>query len=274
MTEEVKNWVFTPGQDFQPGAALFLGQVLGDWRDPASGLIPKTTDRIALGVDTHKDEVHKKGVRMEFMGSMARSFAAYCNAKGLFGGVDAQQTGKEKHRSNLSFSQLSSEMFQPSLEFCKEVLNAGDVPNETQWWKLRRRIFLVTGLRIASGGSKSSLAEKASHTGVHTRADLQQPHAPVQVGVGGEQDAANAASEDTEEISPFIFAYRLHEITYRVWTSYNPIGYGHTASHEDGVSTDEDTDHDDESLPEPEGYELEALKDDPFGSLEDPNLSS
>ncbi|KAI7780604.1 hypothetical protein LA080_015887 [Diaporthe eres] len=213
MTEEVKNWVFTPGQDFQPGGALFLGQVLGDWRDPASGLIPKTTDRIALGVDTHKDEVHKKGVRMESMGSMARSFAAYCNAKGLFGGVDAQQTGKEKHRSNLSFSQLSSEMFQPSLEFCKEILNAGDVPNETQ-------------------------------------------------------------CEDTEEISPFIFAYRLHEITYRVWTSYNPIGYGHTASHEDGGSTDEDTDDDDESLPEPEGYDLEALKDDPFGSLEDPNLSS
>ena len=268
--ESPKNWIFAPGQDFQPGGALRLGQVLENWRDPASGLIPKNVATIP--VEIYTDQVTKSDINMYFQSTLSKSFSAYCEAKGLPVGADAGQSGTENSQSTWNFYTLNSTMFQPGLEYCKTALKSGDVPSKTQWWKLRRRIFLVTGLRIARGGSKSSVRETTSQANARAEADGEQANVPARAGAQGERETSDMESENTARISAFIWAYRLEEITYRLWVSHKPIGHGHTASREDGDTAAAEGNDDEEDLPEPEGYDLVGLDGDPFEGEDDPDI--
>ena len=104
-----KSWVFTPGQDFASGGALCLGQVLENWRDPASALIPKAVAAIAL--DVYRNNVTKEAVSVGLNSTLSKSFAAYVEAKGLPISVNAETSRTNSDEALWHFDSLESETF-------------------------------------------------------------------------------------------------------------------------------------------------------------------
>lgn len=259
-TTERKNWVFTRSQDFEPGKTLSLGQILEDAFQPASALIPE--NQIPPPPGLTRDNVSKKNVKFQFQDKLSSSFEAYCEAKGAPIGANVHGSRTKESQASWQLDSLSSETFVPSLEYVKTALGSGDVGSKIQWWKARRRIFMVTGVRIAKGGSKNTSKEETKKFGGKIEADGEQENVPLKGGAEIEHEESSAQAEQAEEITDFIFAYRLNEITYRAWISHKPIAHGHTAGKDDGEQEEDYEDED--TLPGPDGYELTGLNEGPF----------
>jgi hypothetical protein len=272
-TSERKNWVFTPSQDFEPDKSLTLGQILEDAFQPASALIPQ--DVIVPPPGLIRDKISKKGVEFQFEDNLSSSFAAYCEAKGLPLSASLQGRQTKDSEATWQLESLDSETFLPSMGYVKAVLGSGDVSTKTQWWKARRRIYMVTGVRIAKGGRKHSTSNRTTQFGGVFGVDGSQINVPARVGAQAQHESSLKQTEETEGITNFIFAYRLSEVTYRVWISHKPITYGHTASRQHNQRADKAAEEgdDENQLPEPDGYEVSGLDEMPFDEEEaDPRV--
>ena len=81
-------------------------------------------------------------------------------------------------------------------------------------------------------------------------------------GVEAQRDHTQRQKESAGEISDFIFAYRLEEVSYRVWTSHKPISHGQTESAGNGIGWQGQEQEQEEE--EPEGFEITGLDPDPY----------
>lgn len=79
---------------------------------------------------------------------------------------------------------------------------------------------------------------------------------PVSGGGEAQRDHTQRQKESAREISDFIFAYRLEEVKYRVWTSHKLMSYGQTRSARNGIGWQGQEQEQEE---EPEGFEITRL---------------
>lgn len=94
-----------------------------------------------------------KDVNIELDDHLTLSFRAFCKATGVNVGGDTSAGASSDSTTKWHLKKLDFEGFLPSLTYVKDALKSGDVPSKTQWWKLRRRLYMVTGLRIERGSS-------------------------------------------------------------------------------------------------------------------------
>jgi hypothetical protein len=258
------NWVLTQSQDFEPGKTLAPGQILEDAFQPASALIPR--GQVPPPPELVRDKITKQDVALQLGDNFSASFKQFCETNGLPLSASVAASHSNRSEARWELDSLVSETFVPDMAYVKIALRSGDVPTKTQWWKLRRRIYMVTGIRTAIGASKSSTDDTSTSLEAVAKFDGTHDNVPVTAGTEAHLDSGSHKAEDTKGISDFVFAYRLSEITYRLWTSHKPITTGHTASR--GQHEETDDGHlkvsDEDTILEEEGYELVGLDDDPF----------
>ena len=256
-----KNWIFAPSQDYAYGGSLTLGQFLEDAYQPASALI--SGKQIEWDKDTRQDTGFKKDINIELEDHLTANFQAFCKATGVNIGGDMSAGKSSDSTTKWHLRKLDFEGFLPSLTYIKDALKSGDVPSKTQWWKARRRLYVVTGLRIARGSSMERREENSSNLNLGLQADASSQNVPVVGGLEGKRNHTQQQKESVGEISDFIFAYRLNEVRYRVWTSHKPISHGQTESTGDSIDSLEHG-QEEQAEEEPEGYTVTGLISDPF----------
>lgn len=248
-SQHTKNWIITSGQDYSPGGALSLEQILQNPWDPASGLLTEGT--IPIPASATRDRTTKGSFIMQYNDRLNVSFRLWAeiNSAPVAGNISGERD--TVHDSYWHIESLSGDIFLPPLSYVKRVLHSGDVPSKTQWWKLRRKVYMVTGLRIAHGAQIESQVSSSSRLHATVEADASSQGVPLSGGGGGGGGRNQSQFLRTESISDFIFAYRLNEVTYRVWTSHKPFTTGQTA----GAETKDPGNDSDEDM-EPDRFDL------------------
>ncbi|KAF3074331.1 hypothetical protein CFAM422_003353 [Trichoderma lentiforme] len=253
-----KTWILTRSQTYEPGKSLCLGQVLLNPRQPADALFSKASSFLPIPAEYIRDFGERKNVTITIESKLNASFTAWGKLNGT--PVTAKghaETNKETTKKWI-LQKLESESFLPDLEYVREILNKGDVPDATKWWKLQRRIFLVTGVRIARGASVSATDSHKNSVGIKVGVDGITQSVPVQAGLGAAIGRQTEQTEKAEESSDFVFAYRLHEITWIAGVDKHVYTGGDVeAVHESHASVDQEVKDDADEIT---GYELESLE--------------
>ncbi|CEL04892.1 hypothetical protein ASPCAL06016 [Aspergillus calidoustus] len=262
-----KSWILTTSQDYQPGGSLSLGQVLLDPGNPAGALI--SAGAIAIPPATTRDRTEKRIVEIENSNSLRASFMTWLklNAPGIAKlGFHVDGSEKASTKAKWKIDTLAADLFVPSLSYVQKVMGVQEVKDNTAWYMAKRRIFIVTGIRIAKGASMN-VDEAASHdvTGGGEFSG-KDPNTSVGGGGGGkfQKDSAISQITNADSMSDFVFAYRLHEIYYRLWLSPpKPYTRGETSA----VGTNEratTSGGSAEASVKPKGYEVERIRGEPF----------
>ncbi|KAH8688037.1 hypothetical protein GQ44DRAFT_780865 [Phaeosphaeriaceae sp. PMI808] len=260
MAAAPKNWILTDSQGWEPGKDLSLGQVLWQPFDPASGLIPvreiskPPTDSI-IRTNQKAVEIQSNDVRYASLKTWA-GFRGFIMAQM---GIHASRSGDSSARSTWTIDELEEETFIPSMQYVREVMRAGDVPLKAEWWKLRRRIFLVTGVRIGRGAKMTVDQTNSTAGALGGNVSAWDPTQSTSVSGGVEAKMSSNTSQfkSVRSMSDFVYAYRLHEINYRLWISKKSFTDGGGAAVEGG---DNNGDREKEMVTEePSGFELESI---------------
>jgi len=109
-------------------------------------------------------------------------------------------------------------------------LHSGDVPRKTQWWKIRRALYMVTGLRTARGATLVTSESEKSDFRASTEGDATAKGIAFKAGVGAKRAKAASKAVGAKDMSDFVFAYRLSKVTWRLWVSQHPFEEGEALS--------------------------------------------
>ncbi|EHK26041.1 uncharacterized protein TRIVIDRAFT_63373 [Trichoderma virens Gv29-8] len=258
-SKTTKTWILTRSQTYEPGKSLRLGQVLLDPRRPADALFSKSSSFLPIPAEYTRDLGEKNNVTIKVESKLNASFTAWGKLNSTPVTAKGNAATNQWTTKKWILQKLESETFLPELEYVKEILKRGDVPAATKWWRLQRRIFLVTGVRIARGASVS--LETDSHkTSASIKAGLDgsSQGVPVQAGLGAALGQETEQIEKAEESSDFVFAYRLHEITWIAGVDKRVYTGGDVESvRESHAPVDQQVKSDADEIT---GYELESLE--------------
>ncbi|UKZ72809.1 hypothetical protein TrVFT333_000446 [Trichoderma virens FT-333] len=257
-SETTKTWILTRSQTYEPGKSLRLGQVLLDPRQPADALFSKSSSFLPIPEEYTRDLGERKNVTITVESKLNASFTAWGKLNGA--PVTAEGHAETNHGTTKKWilQKLESETFLPELEYVKEILKRGDVPAAIKWWKLQRRIFLVTGVRIARGASVSETGSHKTSASIKTGVDESSQGVPVQASLGAALGQETEQTEKAEESSDFVFAYRLHEITWIAGVDKRVYTGGDVESvRESHAPVDQQVKSDTDEIT---GYELESLE--------------
>ncbi|KAL2783373.1 hypothetical protein BJX66DRAFT_344979 [Aspergillus keveii] len=263
-----KSWILTTSQDYQPGGSLSLGQVLLDPGNPAGALI--STGAIAIPPEKTRDRTEKRIVEIENSNSLQTSFKTWLklNAPGFAKlGFNVDDSEIESTKSKWKIDTLAADLFVPSLDYVRKVMGVQEVKDNTEWYMAQRRIFIVTGIRIANA---SMNVDEAASRDVSGEGEVSGKDPITSVGGGGggkfQKNSDTSQITEADSMSDFVFAYRLHEVYYRLWLSPpKPYTRGETSAIGSGekITT---TGGSKEASVKPKGYEVEGVEGEPFDS--------
>ncbi|KAE8381319.1 hypothetical protein BDV26DRAFT_96393 [Aspergillus bertholletiae] len=221
-----KSWILVAGQDYQADGILAPGQILTNPYDPASALLPRRPSKIP---DSMKMEgTTKEFVDMQFNDSLGTAFQAWVEMNGGFAGAGIGGGAGRQTSTTWKVKSISSSIFTPTIAYAKSVLEMGDVPQHTKWWQFER-LYIVTGVRIASGASMVTTEYKTVNAGAGAGINMSSHGIPASIG-GAANIKGNKRSEvSVKHISDFVFAYRLSRIIVFPWVSHRPSTHGEIA---------------------------------------------
>jgi hypothetical protein len=229
-----KPWIFTQSTNYIPTGNLTLGQILAVPKNPAHMLQPHgpfslTPSGPEPTYQPIKTEVtNSKNVSVSSSAELTAQFKAWAKLGVVPAQFSAALSAEHLRKREWHFDLLESRIIAPSLEYVKLAMRHGDVPASLEGWKFKHRVYMVTGVRIASGARM--VRSDASSKGMQAAAEVTLPD---QSGSGGANDEVTQKTSDSEEFEhaeDFVFAYRLNEIKYRGKITHKPYMGGETAS--------------------------------------------
>jgi hypothetical protein len=130
-------------------------------------------------------------------------------------GVGADVTislDKNSHQS-WEVERMTTQTFLPSREFLEKAVAHEDVKRYITEYRFREKIYMITGVMIASSTNMSS--EKLEEKGVYVHAGVDATAwtgVPISVGPEGNWKRKAQTSESSQRADDFVFAYRVREI--------------------------------------------------------------
>lgn len=218
------RWILTRTCDFQPGGILQLGQILAQPKDPSHALQP------AGPLPLHEDLIVEHTSCQDLDIHVGNELSAHFDAWASFFIVSTETSASSTRSKNVSwhFDRLDNMTVTPSLQYVKESMDHGDVRASLKKWSFSARVYMVTGVRIASGARMSRSNEAAVGLSTSATVSLNAGFDPAGGGAGVGSRYENA--ESIGKTSSFVFAYRLNEIRYRGKITHKPFGGGDLAS--------------------------------------------
>ncbi|EEQ31849.1 hypothetical protein McanMca71_007798 [Microsporum canis] len=196
-----------------PEGPLALGSVLKSPNVPLSPLnrdAALTPPKVVSTVETDWQKSVSDSTSMSF-----GIFASFMELV-LGAGADVSVDHSRANHSNFAFDKLTTLSFEPTLEYIKEALQAAGVRQYRDSRGLARckSLYIVTGLKLASGAAIRYVSQHGPGIAAQVGVDGSAAGVPISVGPTG-----HWARERTQETSfyrgdEFIFAYRLHKISF------------------------------------------------------------
>ncbi|KAF2460201.1 hypothetical protein BDY21DRAFT_369266 [Lineolata rhizophorae] len=208
---EKKCYFGAPRRDCPPEGPIKLGNVV------ASPLIPDEpiNENPAPPIETSIYEHNDRNWTLERVKTGKGSVGIWTSFLAPILGVGADvgtswdnDCGQEWRCKN-----LCTRWFIPSQEYVKQAVHDPAVRRFLAGNRFRERIYMITGLMIASGASLAAKSMQERGLYVHAGVDATVlGGAPVSAGPEGELKRGTRERETVEGADDFVFAFRLREI--------------------------------------------------------------
>jgi hypothetical protein len=216
-----KIWFLVPDFDFPADGPLVLGTIINHPLQPnriinedSIAAVPASSKRITHKEDwKHTVEIERDGR----IGVLAR-FLSGLLGEGLGGDFD------ERTINEYDIKNLETAHFSPTESYVNDAVGAVDVQDFLKGSRFKLPVYMITGLKIARGGSSQVLIKKRQMRGLHANTTfLGMPTgAQVEVDTGNIALRQTRNEESSFKSSNFVIAYRLNKITFQKVAGQGP----------------------------------------------------
>ncbi|KAI1172883.1 hypothetical protein F4777DRAFT_590203 [Nemania sp. FL0916] len=212
MAERVYNrWISTKSCNFQPGRTLQL----------ASRPLPLPNDLLV-------ERTSRGNLNRRMHDELSTHFGIWAKLDCISTHAKAEITVTRTHENMWHFDELQSEIMVPSLAYVCDAMRHGDVPATLKSFIFKRRVYMITGIRVAVGARMKRKDLRSTKVGAE--AETSGPNQPVAAGAEANISDNKLDEEEFGKASDFVFAYRLNEVRYRGKVTHRPYTKGETAS--------------------------------------------
>lgn len=169
----------------------------------------------------------RDNVRLEDKDELSGHFKAWAKLGCLPARFSSSLRASRSDQFTWHFKKLESQVFSPSLDYVGNAMRHGDVQASLKKWLFKRRVYMVTGVRIVSGASMKRKDQSAISASISAEAPLDES---VSAGAEGGIASSSVDSEEFDKATDFVFAYRLNEVSYRGKVKHKPYTGGETES--------------------------------------------
>lgn len=214
MGPQKKTWILVRGTEFNPRRSISLGQLLTKPFEPTVPLLPDGPLAIP---EASIERSNQKGVKSGSRTGLGISFGLWAEADLLpvSGNVGCKREASQEEE--WEFDSLDSEIMAPRLSDIRTALGTDEVVAQIRRsrFNYRKRLYMITGVRIARGARLSRKATKTRGGNAKIMVDLATVSVvPVKVGPDINVTRENEESYSFEETSDFVYAYRVCEVHY------------------------------------------------------------
>ncbi|KAF9775976.1 hypothetical protein IL306_005884 [Fusarium sp. DS 682] len=226
MTQEYKRWIFTKACDFAPDGTLQLGQILAEPKDPAYVLQP--SGPLELPENMKVEHLTRENLNMQTNDEILGQFSAWAKLGYVPAFLKAKAAMTRSHDYVWHFDKLESYTTSPTRDYVIAAMKHGDVPESLKSFLFKRRVYMVTGVRVARGARMQR--NDQSSMNVEIGGEMSNQDQAVALGSEAKLQGKTMESEDFDKSSDFVFAYRLNEVRYRGKVRHKPFRGGETSS--------------------------------------------
>ncbi|KAL6403075.1 hypothetical protein AUP68_12407 [Ilyonectria robusta] len=208
MPGHKNSWILVKGCEYNPNRSLSLGQILTDPFQPSLPLLPDGP------LPVPKDIVefsYQDGVVHSYGHLLDTSFRIWADAD--LAPVTAELGSSRTTSNSLSwnFDRLEGQIFIPRIPYVTEALQSDSVVSQIKrsMFNFRKRLYIVTGVRIARGARMSDQRSCASGFNASLGVDGTAYGVPATLGVDGGFSRASDTTNSFQGASDFVYAYRL-----------------------------------------------------------------
>ncbi|KAL7807191.1 hypothetical protein V8C44DRAFT_191095 [Trichoderma aethiopicum] len=219
-------WILTRAYDFAPDGSLQLGQILAKPEDPTHVLQPNGPLKFPDGMRVEYSS--REGVSMEENDEPVAHFRAWARSSVISAGGNAGSAKDGSSRSSWHVEKLETYKISPSRAYVEQAMRHGDVEASLKKWRWRKRVYMVTGVRVARGARLRRVNEDYLNFGAEVQ--VVAPAEVATLGLKAMMGRKKFDSERFDKASDFVFSYRLNEIDYGSQISHRPYRGGEMAS--------------------------------------------
>ncbi|KAK2608931.1 hypothetical protein QQS21_002507 [Conoideocrella luteorostrata] len=201
------NWTTAP----PPDGPIKLGHLLDDLTE----FVPLNRDSIVTIPPGHLNKLDTKdGFRTSRTNLLSGELGVFAKVVGLVGiGVGADMYFHKDKSDVLSCRTLDTMTFDPTADYIIDAMNLPEVKTYMQGSKFKAPLYMVTGLKIARGGSLDS--NSSQEKGIRLEGGLNPPVTPVELEVKGRIAKEKTEAESWKGSTDFIVAFRVRKIWYQ-----------------------------------------------------------
>lgn len=226
MPRTYNRWIFTKSCEFAPDGNLRLGQILAEPKDPAYVLQPLGPLPLP---DLIKPEItSRENISIQDRSELSAQFGAWAQLGYIPIHIKSNAAVSRIHDFEWYFEKLESRIMSPDIKYVEGAMRHGDVEASLRNFHFKRRVYMVTGVRIVSGARMRR--KNTSSTSGETSAQGGPPDQFVTAGGRAQFTANSLDSEAFDKATDFVFAYRLNEVKYRGKVTHKPYTGGEAAS--------------------------------------------
>ncbi|KAH6866840.1 hypothetical protein BKA58DRAFT_460717 [Alternaria rosae] len=131
-------------------------------------------------------------------------------------GADISISNDKSTQQTWKVEKMTTQTFRPSRSFLEDVVRHEDVRDYITQHRFREKIYIITGVMIASSTTLSR--ERLQEKGVYVHAGVDATAwsgVPISVGPEGNWKRKSETSEQSTRAEDFVFAYRIREVKVR-----------------------------------------------------------
>jgi hypothetical protein len=204
------TYFLAPPRPCPPDGPIRLGAIIPSPRQPDE---PLYLSPLPPQSDTSKFTEHNWSG--SFIKNSSTHFGVWTSFLECVLGVGADVAvglDKSSHQS-WEVEKMTTQTFHPSREFLEQAVAHEDVKRYITEYRFREKIYMITGVMIASSTKMSS--EKLEEKGFHVHAGVDATAwtgVPISVGPEGNWKRKVQISESSQRANDFVFAYRIREV--------------------------------------------------------------
>ncbi len=216
IAKESKVYFLAGTRRSPPDGPIALGSLISNPRSPEITLNlphPKIVQKLKVYETVESNQTRSLGKNFGVQPTMWAKFAQEAGFGDVVG--EASICYSSIDMSLYTFEKIVTREIFPDIEVVQELFNDPQVQKSIKDRRWQLSVFMITGVQIVYGAKV--VVTKAKGTEVHfqTGVELTPVLAPAAVGVGLNLSMAPSQSLSTKYDSPFVFAYRLRQISYR-----------------------------------------------------------
>jgi hypothetical protein len=210
MADAVKSYFLAPRFDWGADGPVRLGNIVAN---PSTPHEPKNIELFPLPTIHESEYLNWKDEKTRRLNGTMGIWAQFLQFLGLGGevSIDFGESKKDVHQ----FDKLVTRYIIPEDAYIEERMQDQKVHDFLEEHKFKKRVYLITGIKIACKPVASTVVTKEFGTHGKLGADFTSLGAAVSVGPKVDTSSGKTSSTSFQGGSDFVFAYQLREIFYK-----------------------------------------------------------